>query len=73
VTGRFQGTLDFGSGPLTSKGGTEVFLASYSSSGVFRWSKASGSALDDAGRRIAVDPPGNVLATGFFAQSRPDR
>ena len=60
--------MDFGSGPLTSAGGYDIFVAKYSSSGTTLWSKRIGSATNgDYGFGIAVDGNGDVLVTGFFS------
>jgi hypothetical protein len=71
VTGAFQGTVDFGSGPLTSSGSYDIFVAKYSSSGVNLWSKRFGgsSSACDYGYGISVDNNGNVLLTGFFSET----
>jgi hypothetical protein len=67
ITGVFQGTVDFGSGPLTSVGGQDIFVAKYSgSNGYNLWSKKYGSESNDVGQGVAVDSVGNVLATGYF-------
>ena len=66
VTGAFQGTVDFGKGPLTSTGGYDIFVAKFSSSGATSWTKRLGSSIDDYGYGIAVDGTGDVLCTGFF-------
>ena len=66
VTGAFYGTMDFGGGNITSKGGDDVFVASYTSSGVHRWSKAFGNAGNNHSFGVDVDSSGNVYVTGYF-------
>jgi hypothetical protein len=67
VTGGFQGTLDFGNGPLTSAGCADIFVAKYSSSGTPLWSKRFGSSTNnDYGYGISVDVNNNVVLTGYF-------
>jgi hypothetical protein len=68
LAGGFGGavTVDPASGPLTSAGGTDVLLASFTSAGVPRWSRRFGGAGDDAGRAVALDGNGNVYLTGEF-------
>jgi hypothetical protein len=66
VTGYFSGTVDFGGGPLTSSGGTNVFLAKYSPAGAHLWSKRFGASSIYA-NAVAVDSFGNVIVTGSFA------
>jgi hypothetical protein len=64
VTGSFTGTVDFGGGPLTSAGATDIFVASYTGEGAHRWSQAFGGTGDDGGAGIAL---GNaVLIAGHF-------
>src|SRR5947199_22988 len=60
VTGKFSGTVDFGTGPLTSAGGDDVFLAKYTAAGDPVWSKAFGGAMSDVGNGVAVDSGGGV-------------
>jgi hypothetical protein len=66
VTGRFQETVDFGGSSVSSNGGSDIFIASYSNKGVLRWSRGIGGAQDDAGRRLAVDGGGNVFLAAMF-------
>jgi uncharacterized protein (AIM24 family) len=66
LTGSFNGSADFGGGPLTSAGGDDIFLASYSPAGAPRWSKRFGSTSTDDGYRVATDGSGNVLLSGSF-------
>jgi hypothetical protein len=67
VTGYFEGTVDFGGGPLTSAGFGDVFVASYSPAGAHRWSKRFGSSKSyGLGRGVAVDKSGNAVVTGDF-------
>ncbi len=67
VIGRFEGTVDFGSGAgLVSAGSTDIFVAKYNSAGVHQWSKRFGSTQADAAHAVALDGLGNVLMTGVF-------
>jgi hypothetical protein len=43
----------------------DIFVAEYSASGGYLWSRAIGSDSDEAGKGIATDPFGNVLVTGY--------
>ena len=64
VTGKFSGTVDFGTGPLSSAGAADIFLAKYSAAGDPIWSKAFGSGMNDIGNGVAVDSGGNVVLIG---------
>ncbi len=67
VTGGFQGTVNFGGGPLTSAGFWDAFVAKYSAAtGGHLWSKAFGSSNDDLANAVAVDGNGNAIVTGYF-------
>jgi uncharacterized protein with PIN domain len=67
VTSFFQGTVDFGGGPLTSAGLSDIFVAKFSGvDGAHLWSKRFGGTESDSGLAIAADGSGNVLVTGEF-------
>ncbi len=66
MVGTFQGTADFGGGPFTSAGGTDIFVAEYSVSGVPLWSRHIGSTGNDYAYGVAVDGSGNVVVTGSY-------
>ncbi|WP_437769558.1 PQQ-binding-like beta-propeller repeat protein [Sorangium sp. So ce281] len=68
VIGTFEGTVDFGAGPLTSAGETDVFLLKLDPAGALLWSKRFGSDLPETGRTLAVDGSGNVLLAGNYWQ-----
>lgn len=42
IGGNFNGTVDFGGGPLTSAGGSDIFVAKFDASGNHVWSKSFG-------------------------------
>jgi hypothetical protein len=69
LTGDFEGSADFGGGPLTSAGGSDFFLAWYTANGNHLWSKRFGSTGSDVGTSLATDPSGNVVVTGCFEES----
>ncbi len=46
VAGEFEGTVDFGAGPLTSAGGSDIFFLKLDPSGSVIWSKRFGAARD---------------------------
>jgi hypothetical protein len=67
VTGSFQGAVDFGGGPLTSAGSTDIFVAKHSGTdGTHLWARRFGGASFDGASGVAVDGAGNVLVTGSF-------
>jgi len=66
-TGFFNGTVDFGGGPLTSAGLDDIYIAKFAADGSHLWSKRFGDTLPvDFGLSVAVDASGNVLVTGVF-------
>ncbi|MDH3197034.1 MAG: T9SS type A sorting domain-containing protein [Candidatus Krumholzibacteria bacterium] len=68
VTGSFRGTVDFGGGPLTCAGGTDIHVAKFNPSGNHLWSHRFGDATyDQNGRDVAVDASGNVIVAGAMA------
>jgi hypothetical protein len=66
ITGVFQGSIDFGGGPLTSAGGKDVFVAVFDAAGGPLWSKGYGDALDQDGLALAFDGAGDLYVTGSF-------
>ena len=71
TTGLFEGTVDFdpstgGTVPLTSNGGSDVFVLKLDVAGNFLWAKKMGGTLDDSPNGIALDPIGNVYCAGRF-------
>ncbi|MBK8596410.1 MAG: SBBP repeat-containing protein [Holophagales bacterium] len=69
LTGGFQGTVNFGGGPLTSAGGTDFFLARYTPSGVHTSSARAGDATEQEGLAASSDASGNSLLAGRFQGS----
>lgn len=69
ITGYFWGTMDFGGGPLTSAGASDIYVAKFSPSGVHLWSKSFGDGTDQQGYAVAANTWGDVLITGYFAGS----
>lgn len=69
VTGYFQSVADFDPGGgvanLVSNGGLDVFLASYTSAGAYRWAFNIGSTSNDWGYG-AASQGANVSITGYF-------
>lgn len=72
ITGSFCSSVDFGNGPIASTGSTDTFVAKLRGSdgscapAQGYWGKVLGDANAQYGRRIAVDPAGNILVAGDF-------
>jgi hypothetical protein len=66
ITGSAAGKIDFGGGALTSAGGTDVFVARFTSGGAHLWSKLYGGLGNQDSRDLAVDPNGAILVAGDF-------
>lgn len=74
ITGNFGLQASFGTYTLTGVDSTELYFASYSKTGTFRWALKAGGDYDksDPGRfiemglSIATDPSGNVVASGAY-------
>jgi hypothetical protein len=71
ITGQFDGTVDFGGGPLTCAGSLpplfDIFVAKFKSDGIHVWSSRFGVGWPEVGNDVAVDAPGNVIITGYFS------
>jgi hypothetical protein len=66
VTGAIVGAGNLGGADLPSRGGFDVFVASYNAAGTHRWSARYGAGDTDEGLDIAVDEAGNVYVVGLF-------
>jgi hypothetical protein len=67
VAGQIAGTLDYGGGNLTSRGGSDVFIAKLDPSGRFIWARRFGdSASFQSCHAVAVDGSGSIVAVGEF-------
>lgn len=72
VTGYFQGTVDFDPATLStvnlvSAGGTDIFVAKYTSAGALTWARRLGGTGADNATALLIDAAGNVLITGTFS------
>lgn len=65
----FSGSVDFGDGMRTSRGGYDVAIVKLSPQGSLIWARQFGNALDDTVERLAVAPNGDVLIAGTFKTS----
>jgi hypothetical protein len=66
LTGKFQGTADFGGGALTSAGDDDIVVAKYDPTGAHLWSKRFGGTSADTPIAMAIDSADNILVTGGF-------
>jgi hypothetical protein len=71
--GNFRGTCDFDPGPavsnITSSGGNNIFVASYTGDGALRWAfnvPTTTTTGSQGGHRVAVDRAARVLVAGWF-------
>jgi len=69
TTGYFRESIDLngdGTADFTSAGGSDVYIAKYSTDGTLAWAKGFGGGNGDRGHSISTDSVGNVYATGEF-------
>lgn len=66
VAATTNATIDLGSGPLASAGGTDGLVVALDASGVHRWSRRIGASADDRTRAIATDDTGGAIVVGQF-------
>ncbi len=73
VAGGFEGTVDFDPSPasfkLTSAGGKDAFIASYTASGQLITAKQFGAATNDEFYAIAIDGSNKLYVSGYFSGS----
>lgn len=71
VAGKFAGSMDLGDQTLTSAGGTDAFIASFTDGGTasYYWAHSYGGAGDQAAEGVAMDAAGNVILAGWFGGS----
>ena len=67
LTGFFQNTIDFGTGPLASAGATDLFLLKFNSTGGWMVAQRFGGTLSDQANGVAVDGSDHAVITGSFA------
>lgn len=66
TTGWYQGAVDFGKGPLTSKGNKDVFALKLDAKGQTLWAQSFGDKDHDQGRALAMDDKGAAYVAGIY-------
>ncbi len=66
AVGHFQGTVDFGGGPLTSPGLFDIYIAKFDPTGTHMWSLGFGDSQLQYGKGVSVDNLDNVIIAGDF-------
>jgi len=66
TVGWFQGTVDFGKGPLVSKGNKDVFALKLDPNGGVVWARRWGDHDHDQGRAVAIDDKGAAIVVGIY-------
>jgi hypothetical protein len=69
LTGYHQGSINFGGGSMVVNGGSDVYVAKFSTLGEHIWSKHFGGIYADRGVGISTDSNGNVFIFGAFTTS----
>jgi hypothetical protein len=69
VAGQFAETATFGTSTLTSRGSTDVFVASLTRAGVWQWATSAGGSSNDAARALATTAAGEIYVTGYFSET----
>jgi hypothetical protein len=66
ITGNFTDEINLGGGALSSRGQNDIFLATYTQTGLFRWATAVGGTGDDEGASVAIAADGAIYTLGLF-------
>ena len=66
LTGAFDGTLDFGGGPLASAGAQDILLVKLDANGSHLWSKRFGDSAIQTGVSVVADKANNPVVAGQF-------
>lgn len=67
VTGNFDGSIDFGKGPVAAVGQTDVFVAKLAGkTGELVWAKRGGDGGEQRGFGVATSPGARVIVAGGF-------
>jgi hypothetical protein len=66
IGGFYNGTADYGGGPMPTAGDGDLFVASYTNSGEHRWSRRFGGAESERFGDLAVGARGEVYFVGVL-------
>jgi hypothetical protein len=67
MCGSYDHGISFGEGDdHTAAGESDIFIASYTNAGKFKWARSYGADRVDAASAIVVDGAGNTTTTGWF-------
>lgn len=69
IAGSFRSSPSFSGTTLTSKGGSDLFLAKYSSPGHLEWAVRAGGTQDERMQAMDIDSANNVYITGGFTDT----
>jgi hypothetical protein len=66
LAGDFRGDIDFGGGPLKSKGDYDIFIVKFDPDALFRWNRSFGDHETQCVSDISITDAGSILVTGCF-------
>jgi Secretion system C-terminal sorting domain len=68
ITGRYSDSVSFSDSlsPLTSRGGTDIFIAKLNESGATLWANGYGDTSNDQGNQVVVNNTGVIFLAGLF-------
>jgi hypothetical protein len=66
MAGTFEGSVDYGDGPLTSAGAQDIVVTRVDGQGAALWTRRFGGLDWDAAGAVAVEPGGSSYVTGTF-------
>ncbi len=69
ITGRFDGAVTFGTGTLTSKGSSDIFVTRMDKDGKWSWATSAGGTQFDRSLGIDLDGAGGAAITGSIQGS----
>ncbi|MHC0053385.1 SBBP repeat-containing protein [Actibacterium sp. D379-3] len=68
ISGVFRNKLTLGGTQMRSRGAGDIFMASISPEGKFRWVRQIGGPGDDNTFDLTTDASGNIYASGWYSQ-----